>query len=57
MFLFFLFVSSKEIREGGKQLLEKLQKYRPRIAAFNGKCNVQCIVNDFLKHFCLFTDR
>uniref|UniRef100_A0A3B3ZIZ1 G/T mismatch-specific thymine DNA glycosylase n=1 Tax=Periophthalmus magnuspinnatus TaxID=409849 RepID=A0A3B3ZIZ1_9GOBI len=28
---------SKEIREGGKQLLEKLQKYRPLIAAFNGK--------------------
>ncbi|KAM9470767.1 G/T mismatch-specific thymine DNA glycosylase-like [Clarias gariepinus] len=31
-------LSNKEIREGGKQLLEKLQKYRPRIAAFNGKC-------------------
>ncbi|XP_062856146.1 G/T mismatch-specific thymine DNA glycosylase [Trichomycterus rosablanca] len=30
-------LSNKEIREGGKQLLEKLQKYRPRIAAFNGK--------------------
>uniref|UniRef100_A0A3B3ZIF5 G/T mismatch-specific thymine DNA glycosylase n=1 Tax=Periophthalmus magnuspinnatus TaxID=409849 RepID=A0A3B3ZIF5_9GOBI len=30
-------LSSKEIREGGKQLLEKLQKYRPLIAAFNGK--------------------
>ncbi|TSQ92615.1 G/T mismatch-specific thymine DNA glycosylase [Bagarius yarrelli] len=31
-------LSNKEIREGGKQLLEKLQKYKPRIAAFNGKC-------------------
>ncbi|KAG9272367.1 G/T mismatch-specific thymine DNA glycosylase-like [Astyanax mexicanus] len=30
-------LSNKEIREGGKQLLEKLQMYRPRIAAFNGK--------------------
>ncbi|XP_066505154.1 G/T mismatch-specific thymine DNA glycosylase isoform X2 [Hoplias malabaricus] len=30
-------LSNKEIREGGKQLLEKLQKYKPRIAAFNGK--------------------
>lgn len=28
---------SKEIREGGRQLLDKLQKYRPLIAAFNGK--------------------
>ncbi|KAM4619398.1 G/T mismatch-specific thymine DNA glycosylase-like [Polymixia lowei] len=31
-------LSSKEIREGGRQLLEKLQKYKPLIAAFNGKC-------------------
>lgn len=31
---------SKEIREGGRQLLEKLQKYRPLIAAFNGKGGV-----------------
>ncbi|XP_077565420.1 G/T mismatch-specific thymine DNA glycosylase isoform X1 [Stigmatopora nigra] len=30
-------LSSKEIREGGRQLLEKLQKYKPLIAAFNGK--------------------
>ncbi|XP_028307028.1 G/T mismatch-specific thymine DNA glycosylase isoform X2 [Gouania willdenowi] len=30
-------LSSKEIREGGRQLLEKLQTYRPLIAAFNGK--------------------
>lgn len=30
---------SKEIREGGRQLLEKLKKYRPSIAAFNGKGN------------------
>uniref|UniRef100_A0A4W4GY85 G/T mismatch-specific thymine DNA glycosylase n=1 Tax=Electrophorus electricus TaxID=8005 RepID=A0A4W4GY85_ELEEL len=31
-------LSNKEIREGGRQLMEKLQKYKPRIAAFNGKC-------------------
>ncbi|CAL8263174.1 unnamed protein product [Merluccius merluccius] len=31
-------LSNKEIREGGRQLLEKLQKYKPLIAAFNGKC-------------------
>ncbi|XP_054633785.1 G/T mismatch-specific thymine DNA glycosylase-like isoform X2 [Dunckerocampus dactyliophorus] len=30
-------LSSKEIREGGRQLLEKLQRYKPLIAAFNGK--------------------
>uniref|UniRef100_A0A672ZW12 G/T mismatch-specific thymine DNA glycosylase n=1 Tax=Sphaeramia orbicularis TaxID=375764 RepID=A0A672ZW12_9TELE len=30
-------LSNKEIREGGKQLLDKLQRYQPRIAAFNGK--------------------
>ncbi|XP_069551527.1 G/T mismatch-specific thymine DNA glycosylase isoform X1 [Brachyistius frenatus] len=30
-------LSSKEIREGGRQLLDKLKKYRPLIAAFNGK--------------------
>lgn len=28
---------SKEIREGGRQLLAKLQRYKPLIAAFNGK--------------------
>ncbi len=33
-----MLVCSKEIREGGHQLLEKLQKYRPLIAVFNGKC-------------------
>lgn len=38
MNLFFLV--SKEIREGGRQLLAKLQKYRPLIAAFNGKGGV-----------------
>lgn len=32
-----LFYCSKEIREGGHQLLEKLQMYRPLIAVFNGK--------------------
>ncbi|XP_069760360.1 G/T mismatch-specific thymine DNA glycosylase-like isoform X2 [Narcine bancroftii] len=31
-------LKSKEIREGGKILLQKLQKYKPRIAVFNGKC-------------------
>uniref|UniRef100_A0A3Q3NCQ2 G/T mismatch-specific thymine DNA glycosylase n=1 Tax=Mastacembelus armatus TaxID=205130 RepID=A0A3Q3NCQ2_9TELE len=30
-------LSSKEIREGGRLLLDKLQKYKPLIAAFNGK--------------------
>lgn len=34
---FFCLRPSKEIREGGRQLLEKLQKYKPLIAAFNGK--------------------
>ncbi|XP_023668428.1 G/T mismatch-specific thymine DNA glycosylase isoform X1 [Paramormyrops kingsleyae] len=29
---------SKEFREGGRLLVEKLQKYKPLIAAFNGKC-------------------
>lgn len=33
-------VCSKEIREGGHQLLEKLQMYRPLIAVFNGKCKL-----------------
>ncbi|KAM6937021.1 G/T mismatch-specific thymine DNA glycosylase-like [Xenentodon cancila] len=31
-------LSSKELREGGKILVEKLKKYRPLIAVFNGKC-------------------
>ncbi|XP_056430504.1 G/T mismatch-specific thymine DNA glycosylase isoform X2 [Hyla sarda] len=31
-------LSSKEFREGGRILVQKLQKYKPRIAAFNGKC-------------------
>ncbi|KAM4676893.1 G/T mismatch-specific thymine DNA glycosylase isoform 2-T2 [Discoglossus pictus] len=31
-------LSSKEFREGGRILLQKLQKYKPLIAAFNGKC-------------------
>eukprot|EP00062_Callorhinchus_milii_P010512 gi/632955491/ref/XP_007893492.1/ PREDICTED: G/T mismatch-specific thymine DNA glycosylase [Callorhinchus milii] len=31
-------LSSKEIREGGKILLQKLQKFKPLIAVFNGKC-------------------
>ncbi|XP_076027584.1 G/T mismatch-specific thymine DNA glycosylase isoform X2 [Genypterus blacodes] len=30
-------LSNKEIREGGRQLLDKLKKYKPLIAAFNGK--------------------
>lgn len=32
------FFFSKEFREGGRILMQKLQKYKPRIAAFNGKC-------------------
>ncbi|XP_026513379.1 G/T mismatch-specific thymine DNA glycosylase isoform X1 [Terrapene carolina triunguis] len=31
-------LSSKEFREGGRILMQKLQKYKPRIAVFNGKC-------------------
>ncbi|XP_024911876.1 G/T mismatch-specific thymine DNA glycosylase-like isoform X3 [Cynoglossus semilaevis] len=31
-------LSSKELREGGKILTEKLKKYKPLIAVFNGKC-------------------
>ncbi|KAM3609653.1 uncharacterized protein V6R79_018223 [Siganus canaliculatus] len=31
-------LSSKELREGGKILVEKLKKFRPLIAVFNGKC-------------------
>lgn len=42
-----MFFSSKEIREGGRQLLDKLQKYKPLIAAFNGKGKIL----ETLKHF------
>ncbi|XP_045893768.1 thymine DNA glycosylase, tandem duplicate 1 [Micropterus dolomieu] len=31
-------LSSKELREGGTILVEKLKKYKPLIAVFNGKC-------------------
>lgn len=31
-------LDSKELREGGKILVEKLKKYKPLIAVFNGKC-------------------
>ncbi|XP_064175453.1 G/T mismatch-specific thymine DNA glycosylase-like isoform X1 [Anguilla rostrata] len=31
-------LSNKELRQGGKVLVEKLQKYKPLIAVFNGKC-------------------
>ncbi|XP_061108837.1 G/T mismatch-specific thymine DNA glycosylase-like [Conger conger] len=31
-------LSSKEFREGGRLLVEKLKKYKPLIAVFNGKC-------------------
>lgn len=31
---------SKEFREGGRILVQKLQKYQPRIAVFNGKCKI-----------------
>lgn len=30
-------LTRKEIREGGRILLEKLQRYQPKIAVFNGK--------------------
>lgn len=30
-------LTRKEIKEGSKILLEKLKKYRPKIAVFNGK--------------------
>lgn len=33
-----LLLCSKELREGGKILVEKLKKFRPLIAVFNGKC-------------------
>lgn len=29
---------SKELREGGKILVEKIKKFKPLIAVFNGKC-------------------
>lgn len=31
-------LNSKELREGGKILVEKLKKFKPLIAVFNGKC-------------------
>ncbi|KAI1882157.1 hypothetical protein AGOR_G00247780 [Albula goreensis] len=31
-------LSNQELREGGRILVEKVQKYRPLIAVFNGKC-------------------
>lgn len=31
-------LTSKELREGGKILVEKLKKFKPLIAVFNGKC-------------------
>ncbi|XP_061780811.1 G/T mismatch-specific thymine DNA glycosylase-like isoform X2 [Nerophis lumbriciformis] len=31
-------LSTKELREGGTILVEKLKKYKPLIAVFNGKC-------------------
>uniref|UniRef100_A0A4W4H596 G/T mismatch-specific thymine DNA glycosylase n=1 Tax=Electrophorus electricus TaxID=8005 RepID=A0A4W4H596_ELEEL len=31
-------LSSKELREGGKILVEKIMKFKPLIAVFNGKC-------------------
>ncbi|XP_077981262.1 uncharacterized protein LOC144436353 [Glandiceps talaboti] len=30
-------LTRKEIKEGGKELLEKMKKYKPKIACFNGK--------------------
>ncbi|NWZ09014.1 TDG glycosylase, partial [Agelaius phoeniceus] len=40
-------LSSKEFREGGRILMQKLQKYKPRIAAFNGKCEELILLNEF----------
>lgn len=34
---FFVFFCSKEIKEGAKKLIEKIQFYQPKIAVFNGK--------------------
>ncbi|MCI4380262.1 hypothetical protein PGIGA_G00237730 [Pangasianodon gigas] len=31
-------LTSKELREGGKILVEKIKKFKPLIAVFNGKC-------------------
>lgn len=33
-----MFLHSKELREGALILVEKLKKYKPLIAVFNGKC-------------------
>ena len=32
-----MFYFSQEIREGGKELIKKIQTYQPKIAVFNGK--------------------
>ena len=48
-----MFWSSKEIREGGRQLLDKLQKYRPLIAAFNGKGKIIKALKQLdFSHYC-----
>lgn len=33
-----MLIHSKELREGALILVEKLKKYKPLIAVFNGKC-------------------
>ena len=40
---------SKELREGGKILAEKLKKFKPLIAVFNGKCKQLSIIINILK--------
>lgn len=48
MLPFFNLSNSKELREGGKILTEKLKKYKPLIAVFNGKCKQFHCINSFL---------
>ena len=38
-----LISGSKEIREGSRQLVEKLKTYKPSIAAFNGKGKIMSL--------------
>ncbi len=42
-------LNSKELREGGKILVEKLKKFKPLIAVFNGKCKCFSIVDQRLR--------
>ena len=44
--LIVLLIDRKEIKEGAEILAEKIRKYKPKIAAFNGKglCGFTCIL-------------